>query len=112
MPPFRLIGKNLSGIIQRVDGSINSKIIEGKLLFAPTVSKDQIEEICSSILNSNYVGTTLRALQYLGVNTDWKEDEVLVEHEVNDGSEMVIEPDWSLASCWYQMVLLPRKANC
>lgn len=111
MPPFRLIGKNLSGIIQRVDGSINSKIIEGKLLFAPTVSKDQIEEICSSILNSNYVGTTLRALQYLGVNTDWKEDEVLVEHEVNDGSEMVIEPDWSLASCWYQMVALAQKGE-
>ena len=110
-PPFRLTGKNLSGIIQRVDGSINSKIIESKLLFAPTASIDQIEEVCNRILSSNYVGTTLRALQYLGVNTDWKEDEVLVEHEINDGSEMVIEPDWSLASCWYQMVALAQKGE-
>lgn len=110
-PPFKVIGKNLKGLVLRVDGSINSKIIEAKLLLSPTTQKEMITELKDLIIQSGYAVMTLKALQYLGVNTEWKEEEILIEHEIYDGSVMVIESDWSMASYWYQMIALSHKGT-
>jgi 3-phosphoshikimate 1-carboxyvinyltransferase len=110
-PPYKIVGKNLKGKILRVDSSINSKVIESKLLLSPSLSFEMIQELKEHIIQSGYVEMTLRALQYLGVNTDWKEEEILVEHESSDGSQLVIESDWSMASYWYEMVALAQKGT-
>lgn len=110
-PPFRLIGKNLKGKILRVEGSINSKMIEVRLLIDPSLTSDEIFELKNIIVSQGYTTMTLRALQYMGVNVDWREDEVLVEHLIFDGSELSIEADWSLASYWYEVVSLADKGE-
>ena len=110
-PPLRVIGKNLQGKVLRVDGSINSKIIEAKLLLTPSAQSEMIAELKEHIIQSGYVLMTLKALQYLGVNTDWKEEEILIEHETSDGTQLVIESDWSMASYWYQMIALSQKGT-
>jgi 3-phosphoshikimate 1-carboxyvinyltransferase len=74
--PYKIVGKNLKGKILRVDGSINSKIIEARLLLQPSLSTEMIAELKDTILQSGYIEMTLKALQYLGVNTDWKEEEI------------------------------------
>lgn len=110
-PPLKLIGKNLSGTVLKVDGSINSKIIEAKLLLSPSTPLETIIELKDQILQAGYVGMTLKALQYMGVNTEWKEEEILIEHEIYDGTVMVVESDWSMASYWYQMLALSQKGS-
>ncbi len=110
-PPLKLIGKNLSGTVLKVDGSINSKIIEAKLLLSPSTPLETIIELKDQILQAGYVGMTLKALQYMGVNTEWKEEEILIEHEIFDGTVMVVESDWSMASYWYQMLALSQKGS-
>ena len=77
-PPLKLIGKNLSGTVLKVDGSINSKIIEAKLLLSPSTPVETIIELKDQILQAGYVGMTLKALQYMGVNTELKEEEILI----------------------------------
>lgn len=110
-PPLKLIGRNLKGTVLRVDGSINSKIIEAKLLLSPSTPAEMIVELKDQILQAGYIGMTLKALQYMGVNTEWKEEEVLIEHEIYDGSVMVVESDWSMASYWYQMIAMSQKGT-
>lgn len=110
-PPFKIIGKNLNGQIPRVNGSINSKVIEARMLLSPGISREYISELKDQIIQSGYAIMTLRALQYLGVNTDWKEEEILIEHEINDGSDLIIEADWSMASYWYQAIALSKKGT-
>lgn len=110
-PPFKITGKNLNGQIFRVSSSINSKIIEARMLLSPNIQKEMITELKDQIIQSGYAMMTLRALQYLGINTDWKEEEILIEHEIYDGSELVIEADWSMASYWYQMIALSQKGT-
>lgn len=110
-PPVKITGKNLRGRILRVDGSINSKVIEAKLLLSSNIQNETITELKDFIMKSGYIVMTLKALQYLGVNTDWKEEEILVEHEIFDGSELTIESDWSMASYWYQAVALSQKGS-
>lgn len=110
-PPFRLIGKNLKGKILRVEGSINSKMIEARLLIDPSLNSEEIIELKNFIISQGYSTMTLRALQFMGVNIDWREDEVLIEHQIFDGSELSIEADWSLASYWYEAVALADKGE-
>lgn len=110
-PPFRLIGKNLKGKILRVEGSINSKMIETRLLIDPNLNTEEIVELKNLIVSEGYPTMTLRALQFMGVNIDWREDEVLIEHQIFDGSELSIEADWSLASYWYEVVALADKGE-
>ncbi|HDP76391.1 MAG TPA: hypothetical protein ENN49_11145 [Bacteroidales bacterium] len=110
-PPFRLIGKNLKGKILRVEGSINSKMIEARLLIDPNLNTEEIVELKNLIVSEGYPTMTLRALQFMGINIDWHEDEVLIEHQIFDGSELSIEADWSLASYWYEAVALADKGE-
>jgi len=110
-PPFRLIGKNLKGKILRVEGLINSKMIEARMLLDSGISTDEIIELKNQIIAEEYPKMTLRALQYLGVNINWHENEVLIEHQIFDGSELSIEADWSLASYWYEITALAEKAE-
>jgi 3-phosphoshikimate 1-carboxyvinyltransferase len=110
-PPLRIIGKNLRGKILRVEGSIYSKMIEARMLINPQSSIDDIEELKDWILKEDYPTMTLRALQFMGVNVDWDENEVLIEHQINDGSELNVEADWSLSSYWYEAVALSEKGE-
>ncbi len=110
-PPFRLIGKNLKGKILRVDGSINSKVIEARMLVDPSLSYDEILELKNLILARGYPQMTLRALQFMGVNANWDENEILIEHTINDGTELTVEADWSLALYWYEAIALSGKGD-
>ncbi len=112
MPPFKLIGKNFRGnTILKVDSSISSTTISATLILSPTLPNSDILEMKDSIINSSYIELTLKALQYLGINSGWKMSETLMETRLKDGSELSIEADWSAASYWYEMAALSNKCN-
>ena len=112
MPPFKLIGKNFRGnAILRVDSNISSKVISASLILSPNLPNPIILEMKERIMNSSYIELTLKALQYLGINSGWKKSETLVESEFKDGSELAIEADWSATSYWYEIAALSKKCN-
>lgn len=108
-PPFKIIGKGIKGSIIRVDAAICSQFLSVSLLLSPTLSPDEAVELKNRIIGSPYIDQTIRLLNYLGVNTNWNKDEILIEHKLNDGSEMTVEADWLAASYWYQMAALAKK---
>ena len=93
-PPLKIIGKGIKGPITRVDATICSQFISTSLLISPTLSSDEAVELKNQIISSPYIKQTLKLLRYLGVNTNWNEDEMLIEHELNDESPMTVEADW------------------
>lgn len=111
-PPFKLIGKNFKGnTILRVDSNISSKIISASLIISPNISNSLVLEMKDRIINSSYIELTLKALQYLGINSGWDKSETLIEPEFKDGSELTIEADWSATSYWYEIAALSNKCN-
>jgi len=112
MPPFKLIGKNFRGnVVLRVDSSISSKMISASLILSPSLPNSVVLEMKDKIINSSYIDLTLKALQYLGINSGWKKSEILIEAEFKDGSELSVEADWSAASYWYELAALSNKCN-
>lgn len=112
LPPFKLTAKGFKGnTILRVDSSISSKVVTASLILSPSLPTSVILEMKDKITASNYIELTLKALQYLGINAEWKMNEILIESEFKDGSEMSIEADWSAASYWYETAALSAKCN-
>jgi len=112
MPPFKLIGKNFSGnYILRIDSSISSKLVSASLILSPNMPNSMVLEMKDRIFESSYIELTLKALQYLGINSGWRMSETLIESEFKDGSELTIEADWSAASYWYEIAALSDKCN-
>jgi len=112
MPPFKLIGKGFKGsTVLRVDSNISSKLVSASLILSPNLPNSTILEMKDRIINSSYIELTLKALQYLGINSGWKKTEMLIESEFKDGSELTIEADWSAASYWYEIAALSNKCN-
>jgi len=111
-PPFKLIGKNFSGnTILRVDSNISSKIVSASLILSPSLPNSVVLEMKDRIINSSYIEMTLKALQYLGINSGWGKSDILIESEFKDGSELTIEADWTDASYWYETAALSNKCN-
>jgi len=111
-PPFKLMGKNFLGnTILRVDSSISSKIVSASLILSPSLPNSVILEMKDRIINSSYIELTLKALQYLGINSGWEKSDILIESEFKDGSELTIEADWTDASYWFEAAALSSKCN-
>ncbi len=112
LPPFKLIGKNFRGNnVLRVDSSISSQVVGVALILSPSLPDALIHEMKENIINSSYIDLTLKALQYLGINSGWEISETLIETKFKDGSELTLEADWSAASYWYEIAALSSKCN-
>lgn len=110
-PPLKIIGKGLGGPILRVDASICSQFISTSLLISQTLSHDEVIDLKDWIVESPYISQTIRLLNYLGVNSGWNKQEMLVEYDLHDGAEMAVEGDWLAASYWYQIAALSNNAE-
>jgi 3-phosphoshikimate 1-carboxyvinyltransferase len=110
-PPLKVIGKGLKGSINRVDATICSQFVTVSMLISPTCSTDEVVKLKNWILNSPYIKQTIRLLGFLGINTNWNMQELLVEHQLHDGTEMTVEPDWLSASYWYELAALSKGAD-
>lgn len=105
-PPIKIIGKNLTGAISRIDASISCDYIMASLVLSPNLSEAASNSITANYASSPYIRQNIKLLRQLGINTHWNTDNILIENVYNDGSHVVVEGDWGNASYWYQMLTL------
>lgn len=110
-PPLKLIGKSLQGDILGVDASICSQFISASLYVSPNLSHQQILDLKDWVVNSPYINQTLRWLTYLGVNTGWDKDEMLIEHNIYEDTDATLEGDWMAATYWYPIVAFQKNSQ-
>lgn len=102
----KIIGRNLKGPISRVDGVISSKFISASLLISPTLSDSAAQSLRNAFVGSPYIRQNIKLFRHIGINTDWNENEILIEHVFKDGSVVCVEADWGNASYLYEMFIL------
>lgn len=101
--PIKIIGKNISGTISRIDVSISCDFILASMVLSPSLSEMASTNINKAYTTSPYIRQNIKLLRLWGINPHWKDDEILIENVYNDGSPIVVEADWGNASYWYQM---------
>lgn len=110
-PSIQIKGKPLKGAKIEIDGSVSSQFISALLLIAPKLEDGLHLSITSKISSLPYVKMTLKILKHFGINYTNKGNEIHIHQQDYECREFFIEPDWSAAGYWYEMVALADEAD-
>ncbi len=112
-PPLRITGRELTGGEVSIPANVSSQYISALLMIAPTMPQGLTLRLTGEPASVPYIDMTLSLMQTFGAEARWLDRQTLrVEPGgYRGGTEMTIEPDWSAASYWYEMVALSPDAD-
>lgn len=112
-PPLRIKGKQLAGGAVSIPADVSSQYISALLMIAPTMKEGLTLELEGEVVSTPYINMTLNLMHTFGAKARWCDDhtlEVLPEF-YKPGVCFDVEPDWSAASYWYELVALSPDAG-
>jgi 3-phosphoshikimate 1-carboxyvinyltransferase len=110
-PPLKIKGKKLRGGKISVDASISSQFISSLLLIAPTLEEGLEITLNGTAVSTTYIKMTLGLLTRFGIETRWERNVITVLPGKYSGQNITIEPDWSGASYFYEILLLAERGS-
>lgn len=114
-PPLRICGRQLEGGSVCIPADVSSQYISALLLVAPTMRRGLTLHLEGEVVSTPYINMTLNLMRYFGAKADWRDEHTLevLPAAYNAGQAFHVEPDWSGASYWYElMALSPDKEAC
>ncbi len=109
--PIRIKPGKLTGSNVIIDGGISSQFISALMMIGPYLPGGLVIEITGEMLSRPYIEMTRMVMGHFGA-------EVLIGHNnitIPKGNYMnrplTVEPDWSAASYWYEVVALSDDAD-
>lgn len=105
-PPLQIEGGNLKGGKTEIPGDISSQYISALLMVAPLMQNGLELKILEPFYSEPYVDMTIALMEQNGLKVEQINDVYKIVPQQYSLSEMAIEPDWSAASYWYEMVAL------
>lgn len=105
-PPLKIRGRKLKGGEVYLSGNISSQFISALLMMAPVMENGLVMHIENEIVSKPYIQLTLSMMEKCGVQVKWLGNDIIVKPQMYNAFEFVVEPDWTAASYWYEMVSL------
>lgn len=105
-PPLKIKGKKLKGGEVYLSGNISSQFISALLMIAPGMENGLVMHIENEIVSKPYIHLTLSMMERCGVVAKWDGNNISVRPQAYKAVEFEVEPDWTAASYWYEMVSL------
>jgi 3-phosphoshikimate 1-carboxyvinyltransferase len=106
-PPLYIEGGSLRGGELSLPGNVSSQYLSALLMIAPCMEQGLTLHIEGDIVSQPYIRLTLHLMSQYGVSADWINDTIRVNPQAYRPPESItVEPDWSAASYWYEMVSL------
>lgn len=105
-PPLKIKGKKLNGGEVYVSGSISSQFISALMMVAPVMRDGLTLHIQDEIISKPYIHLTAKLMEEFGANVKWDDDKIQIKPQAYKPIKYRVEPDWSAASYWYEMVAL------
>jgi len=111
-PPLRIKG-NLVQQTNKISikGDISSQYITALLLIAARLPLGLTLQIEGELTSKPYVEMTLAMLQQCGIQHQWEDNNITIEHQDFRETTIIVEPDWSAASYWYSIAALSDEAE-
>ena len=110
-PPLRISGGSLTGKSVVMDANISSQFISALMMIAPELAGGLTIVFKEKPVSFPYIRMTARLMQRFGVQLDLSEDKVVIPEGRYVMEGLTVEPDWSSASYWYEMVALQKEAE-
>ena len=110
-PPIAIRGKQLKGGEIKIDGSISSQYISALLLIAPRLELGLTVTLKGKIASKPYIQMTLELMKRMGISYLWKDNVITVPSQKYKPLSVIVEPDWSAASYFFQMAALASSSE-
>jgi 3-phosphoshikimate 1-carboxyvinyltransferase len=106
-PPLLIQGGFLRGGELTLPGNVSSQYLSALLMIAPCMEQGLTLHIQDEVISRPYIHLTLHLMAQYGVDAHWGDNTIRVEPQTYRPPEYIsVEPDWSAASYWYEMVSL------
>lgn len=111
-PPLRIRGRRLRGGEVGLSAEVSSQYVSALLMIAPTLRLGLRLSLEGEIASAPYIAMTLRQMSAFGAEVHREGAAIVVAPKPYVRPEACfIEPDWSAASYWYEMVALSSDAD-
>jgi 3-phosphoshikimate 1-carboxyvinyltransferase len=110
--PIRIKGKKLHGGVVTVDASVSSQFVSALMLVAPNFKNGLSIHLGKNTVSKPYINLTADLLRQFGVDVTVQDDVVIKPYQTQTAPDtFFIEPDWSAAAFWYQLLALAKDGN-
>lgn len=110
-PPLRIHGRRLRGGTVSVEASVSSQYISALLMVGPTLAQGLQLQLEGEVASLPYVNMTLQLMRQFGAAPTFDGHTVCVPAaRYHRTAPYTVEPDWSAASYWYELVALAPDA--
>ena len=103
-PPLIINGKNLNGGEVELNASSSSQYVSALMLIAPHLPGGLVIRLKKETVSSAYIEMTATQMRNFGVTVSVAEKEIKVDEGNYRIEKIRVEPDWSSAAFWYEMV--------
>lgn len=104
--PILLRGCRVEGGETEVSAEQSSQFASSLMLAAPLWKKGLKLHLKGNIASLPYIDMTINMMRNAGIDVYRNDDVVYVKHGSYDLKDVMIEPDWSAAAFWYEMLAL------
>lgn len=111
-PPLRIRGRKLQGGAVTVEAGISSQYISALMMIGPTLAQGLQLQLEGTIASRPYIEMTRSLMQQFGAEVAFEGQTISVAPGSYRRSEAYsVEPDWSAASYWFELVALSPDAD-
>ena len=110
-PPLKIKGAKLKGGKRSINSEVSSQYISALLLIAPYLHGGLDLSLKGNMVSASYINLTLQLMKRAGIRYSWNNNNIKIEEGNYHAGVFHVEPDWSAASYWYEMVALAEEAD-
>lgn len=110
-PPILIEGKKLTGRKLVLDTRISSQFVSSLLMISPLIQGGLTVYLKNELYSQPYIEMTIDLLKQCGIIVNQNKDFISVDQQSFKYIPDSIEPDWSAASYWYQIVAQSEKSE-
>jgi len=105
-PPLEIKGRRLTGGTVEVDASVSSQFISALMMTAPLMASPLTIKLKGEVQSLPYLHMTARLMHHYGADAELERDRVEIREKKYKTAPHIMEPDWSAAAFWYEIVAI------
>ncbi len=105
-PPLKIFGSALTGGVTELDGGVSSQYISALMMIGPYMQQGLKIKLRGKVISKPYIQMTSRMMEDYGAKVDFNGSEITIAPQHYTPVRFEVEPDWSAASYWYEVLAL------
>lgn len=111
-PPLKIKGKKIIQSEIEINASISSQFISALMMIGPYLENGLKILLIGQKVSNSYIEMTMHLMRNLGIAIRYDNNIIEIQKgSYESKTDLIVEPDWSSASFWYQIASLSKNSE-